>query len=292
MKSQYFDLKLSLFPFLCFLFLFSRSTNGQEKVDYVPALACQTSLENAAKVKDAGGTYIGLSVAGWLDPDGPDEEFKSKLEKLQQAALPVEICNSFIRRKDLHANGPEANHDEILIYVEKAFQRAQQAGVKMINFGSSGARRLPEGFSNEEGMEQFVSLLKKIAPLAQKYDVTVGVEQLQSRECNFITRLAEVERVVRETNHPNIKAVADFYHMAAEGDTPEDLARITDILMHVEIAELEGRTMPGVNGQDFRPFLKVLKEAGYKGALSIEGRFKVEELHKGFAELKKQWEES
>lgn len=282
-------------PFCLLIFfgmvsLVSFNAKAQE-LEY-PALACQTSLENADMVKNAGGSFIGLSVAGWLDPDGSEEEFAAKLAQLEEASLPVEICNSFIRRKDLHANGPDANHEEVLIYVEKAFQRAQRAGVKMINFGSSGARRLPDGFSNEEGMKQFISLLKKIAPLAQKYDVTVGVEQLQTRECNFITRLAEVESVVRATNHPNIKAVADFYHMAAEGDTPEDLARVTDILMHVEIAELEGRTMPGVNGQDFRPYLKVLKDAGYKGALSIEGRFDVKELHKGFAELKKQWEEA
>jgi sugar phosphate isomerase/epimerase len=259
---------------------------------YVPAMGCQTNLENAAAVKAAGGSFIGLSVAGWLDPEGPMDEFQGRIAEAAKAPLPAIVCNSFIRRKDLHVTGPDANLDEVMIYVEKAFQRAKLANVKMINFGSSGARNIPEGFSYEEAITQFISALKLMGPLAKKYGVTVGIEQLQSRECNFINRISEVERVVRGANHPNIRGVADFYHMAAEGDTPEDLAKAADLLMHVEIAELEGRRMVGVSGQDFRPYLKVLKKAKYKGALSVEGKFEVSELASGFAELKKQWLEA
>lgn len=265
------------------------SVKGFASVPYVPPMGCQTSLDNAAAAKAAGGSFIGLSVAGWLDPEGPMDKFREKIIEATRSPIPVIICNSFIRRKDLHVTGPDANHNEVMTYAEKVFQRAKLTNVKMINFGSSGARHIPEGFSYEIAIEQFISALKRMGVLAKKYGVTVGVEQLQTRECNFINRISEVERVVREANHPNIRAVADFYHMAAEGDTPEDLAKVADLLMHVEIAELKGRRMVGVNGQDFRPYLKVLKEAKYKGALSIEGDFEVSELTKGFAELKKQW---
>lgn len=268
------------------------SMSGFTNAPYVPPMGCQTSLENAAAVKAAGGGFIGMSVAGWFDSETSEERFLEKVAEAAKAPLPVIVCNSFIRRKDLHVTGPNANHDEVMIYVEKAFQRAKLANVQLINFGSSGARNIPEGFSYEKAMEQFIAALKRMGPLAKKYGVIVGVEQLQTRECNFINRISEVERVVRGTNHPNIRGVADFYHMAAEGDTPEDLAKAADLLMHVEIAELEGRRMVGVGGQDFRPYLKVLKKAKYKGALSVEGNFKVSELAGGFAELKKQWLEA
>ncbi len=259
---------------------------------YVPPMGCQTSLENAAAVKAAGGSFIGLSVAGWFDSETSDEKFLEKVAAAAKSKLPVIVCNSFIRSKDLHVTGPNANHDEVMIYVEKVFKRAKIAGVKMINFGSSGARNIPKGFSYEEAIAQFIEALKRIGSLAKKNGVTVGVEQLQTRECNFINRISEVERVVRGANHPNIKGVADFYHMAAEGDIPEDLAKAADLLMHVEIAELKDRRMVGVSGQDFRPYLKVLKKAKYKGALSIEGNFEISELESGFAELKKQWLEA
>ena len=94
---------------------------------------------------------------------------------------------------------------------------------------------------------------------------------------------------MRDADHPNIRGVADFYHMAAEGDTPADLAQCVDIISHVEIAELEGRRVPGTSGQDFRPYLRVLKQAGYEGRIGIEGKFALDELAGGFKTLGEQW---
>ena len=258
----------------------------------VPKLGCQTTLDNAATVAAAGGSFIGLSVAGWLDPDGPEEEFLVKLSKAAASPLPVTVCNSFIRRKDLHCNGPEANHNAVFEYCVRAFKRAQRAGVTKITFGSSGSRRIPEGFDYDKAMGQFVALLKLLGPAAQDHGITVGVEQLNDEECNFITRIAEVEQVVRATDHPNIRGIADFYHMAKMGDTTKQLASAAAIISHVEIAEVEGRRMPGVNGQDFRAWFKVLKDSGYKGAIGVEGNWEVSELPMGFKTLSQQWQEA
>jgi sugar phosphate isomerase/epimerase len=87
---------------------------------------------------------------------------------------------------------------------------------------------------------------------------------------------------------PNVRLLADLYHMAKEGDTPADLKAAVDLLVHVEIAEKEGRTYPGVKGDDFRPFFRVLRDAGYAGAVSIEGRGKPEQLATAIQEIKKQ----
>lgn len=258
----------------------------------LPLLGVQSSLKNASQIHAAGGGFVGLSVAGFLDPFSTEEDFLNKLAEAEAAPLPIYTCNSFIRAKHLHCTGPEANHDEVLAFCEKAFVRAKRAKVKNITFGSSGARNLPEGFSYEKGIEQFISLLSKLGPMAAAHGLTVSVEQLQSRECNFINRIGEVEKVVRGANHPNIRGVADFYHMAAEGDTPEQLASAADIIQHVEIAELEGRRVPGTTDQDFRPYFRVLKNARYKGAIGIEGRFELSELKAGFSEIKKQWIEA
>ncbi len=259
---------------------------------FVPALGCQSNLDNAVAIKNAGGSFIGLSVAGWLDPDGPEEEFLVKLEAAKASPIPVITCNSFIRRKDLHCTGPDANHKEVMEYCTRAFKRAQRAGVGMITFGSSGSRRLPPGFEYEKGMEQFIALLKVMGPVAQDHGVSVGVEQLRAEEVNFINHIAEVERIVREVDHPNIRGIADIYHMAKGGDTPEQLASAAELIQHIEIAEENGRRMPGVNGQDFRPYFKVMKEAGYKGAIGVEGKWNVSELPMGFKTLTQQWLEA
>ncbi|MDQ8196888.1 sugar phosphate isomerase/epimerase [Pelagicoccus enzymogenes] len=258
----------------------------------IPRIGIQSSLSNAPQIHAAGGQFVGLSVAGFLDPFGPEAEFAAKLDEAAKSPIPIYTCNSFIRAKHLHCTGPEANHDEVVAYCEIAFDRAKRAKVSNITFGSSGSRNIPEGFDYDTAIEQFVSLLKRLGPLAAARGITVSVEQLQSRECNFINRISEVEKVVRAANHPNIRGVADFYHMAAEGDTPEQLASAADIIHHVEIAELEGRRVPGTSGQDFRPFLGVLKKADYRGAIGIEGRWEISEIEAAFAEIKKQWIEA
>ncbi len=258
----------------------------------VPPLGCQNSLENAATIHSAGGSWLGLSVAGWLQPDGPEDEWQTRLAAARKSPIPVLACNSFIRRKDLKCNGPDANHDEILDYAHRAFHRAQEAGVKMITFGSSGSRRLPEGFDYERGLDQFITLLKRLGPLAADHDLIVQVEQLQQREVNFINRIGEMEHVVRAADHPNIRGVADLFHMVIEGDTPEDLARAADLVNHVEIAEKEGRRIPGATDQDFRPYFEVLKDAGYHGRIGIEGKYEIGELAGGFATITRQWKEA
>jgi sugar phosphate isomerase/epimerase len=58
-----------------------------------------------------------------------------------------------------------------------------------------------------------------------------------------------------------------------------------DVVAHVEIAEKETRSYPGVHGDDFRPFFKVLRAAGCSGAISIEGKGEPAQVAPAFAEI-------
>jgi sugar phosphate isomerase/epimerase len=127
-----------------------------------------------------------------------------------------------------------------------------------------------------------------MGPLAEAHGITVTVEQLRAEECNYINRIGEGAALIRAAGHPNIRLLADLYHMASMGDTPTDLKAAMDVVTHVEIAEKNGRTVPGVNGDDFRPFFRVLRESGYQGAISIEGKWDDAQLGPAFAEITKQ----
>lgn len=246
------------------------------------------SPENAATYKKAGATMITVHTSSFLVPDKANEEYTKILEKAKGSVLPIFASNSFIRPKHLRCVGPEANHDEVLVWAETVFRRIQQAGGKMVIFGSGGSRRLPKGWPVEKANTQFVALLIKMAPIAQKYGVTVALEQLNSKECNYINRISEAAAILRAVDHPNVRLLADLYHMVSDGDTPEDLKKAVDLVVHVEIAEKKGRTFPGVNGDDFRPFFRVLRDAGYRAGVSIEGRGSDAQLAPAIAEIKKQ----
>jgi sugar phosphate isomerase/epimerase len=252
------------------------------------AVGIAAPIDKAAALKAAGAQFLTESVGNFLAPDQPEAEFEKNLAKLASSPLPILACNGFIRPANLHCVGPAANHDLILQWSETTFRRMKKAGGKIIVFGSADARKIPDGWSKEKADEQFVSLLKRMGPLAQAHGIIVTIEQLRAEECNFITRIGEGAALIRAAGHPNIRLLADLYHMAVMGDTPADLKAAMDVVAHVEIAEKNGRTVPGVNGDDFRPFFRVLREAGYEGAVSIEGKWTEAQLGPAFAEIARQ----
>lgn len=245
-------------------------------------------LEKALALKAEGAQFLTVSVGDFLVPDQPEEAFEKNLAKLADSPLPILACNGFIRPANLHAVGPEANHDLILEWSDTSFRRLKKANGKFIVFGSAGARKIPEGWTKEKADEQFISLLKQMGPLAEKHGITVTIEQLQEKECNYITRISEGASIIRAVGHPRIRLLADLYHMTCMGDTPADLKAAMDVIVHMEIAEKEGRTVPGVSGDDFRPYFKVLKENGYKGAMSIEGKWQAGQVASAYKEIAKQ----
>lgn len=239
---------------------------------FAPSIGVCTSLANAGIAKSAGCDYIEEGVRSFLVPDRPDPEFQVKFDLLQGSPLPVRACNGFLP-ETLKAVGPAARPDEILAFAETAFRRAREAGVRFIVFGSSGSRAIPEGFDRAEARAQFVRLLKRMGPLAREYCVVVALEPLRRAECNFINTVAEGAAIVREVGHPAIRLLADIYHMLCEDEGPASIVAAGPLLVHCHIAEEEGRTPPGVHGEDFTAYLEALRRIGYAGAISFEGRF-------------------
>lgn len=242
----------------------------------------------AAGLKEQGITFMTGNTTNFLVPDKSEEVFTKQLEALNACPLPLLACNGFIQPKHLRCVGEEANHDEVLAWADICFRRLKLAGGRFMVFGSGGSRQLRNAWPKEKADLQFVALLKRMGPLARKHGVTIVVEQLNKHECNYINHLAEAADLIRRTGDPDVRVCADLYHMACDGDTPEDLKAAMDVVVHIEIAEKEGRAFPGVGGQDFRPYFQVLKQAGYNGAINIEGRGKTEQLGPAIAEIKKQ----
>jgi sugar phosphate isomerase/epimerase len=245
-----------------------------------------TALTNAEAVKAAGGDYIEEAVGRLLMPGRPESEWLENRAAAHASALPILACNSFLPGT-LKCTGPAANPAGVLQYAETAFLRARQAGVKIIVFGSGGSRRLPGGFPQEQAEAQFVALLKKMGPLAEAQGVTIAIEPLRRQECNFINTVLEGAAIVERTNHPGIRLLFDIYHMLQNGEDPIDLEKTAPLLVHGHIAEKENRSAPGVAGDDFRPFFAALKAAGYKGRLSIEGKWNIGQLPKAFEVIRR-----
>ncbi len=263
-----------------------------EAAKFLDKIGVCTGILNNGILATAGYSYVEEGVRSFLVPAEDEDAFQAKMALLKDSKIPVEACNNFIAGT-LKSVGPAAVHNDILKFSETAFRRAQIAGVKTIVFGSGGSRSIPEGFSRDEARDQFISLCKKMGPLAEKYDVVISLEPLNKGECNFINSVAEGGEIVKAVNHKNFLLLADLYHMLRDNESPDNIIKYKDLLYHTHIAENIGRTAPGVNKEDFTPYFKALKTAGYNGRMSIECSWKslAEQAGPALIEMRRQLKE-
>jgi len=228
--------------------------------------------EDGAMLAAAGFGYVELNVQRDLAPANDDEAYAERSAVVAACPLPTEHACCFLPDSPLCV-GPDVDRSALLAYATTAFERAKCHGVRRIVFGSGDARNIPVGFDRDEARAQFVSLLKDLGPVAAPNGITIVIEPLNKGECNFVNSVIEGAELAREANHPNVRLLADFYHMLLENDTADDLRSVVDLVEHTHCAEKDERTPPGVKGDDFRPYLQVLAEANYAGAISIEARW-------------------
>jgi sugar phosphate isomerase/epimerase len=255
-----------------FLLLIAGYVEAQ-KNRQTPEIGVVQSIENDSLLKKVGYRWMVESVGKLISPRTvTDTEFHANLTKIKNAELPIYAFNIFIPG-ELKVVGPEVDEKAVLDYVRSVFERARLANVKRIIWGSGGSRRVPEGFEQSKAKQQFISIAKKIAVIAGEYNVTLALENLNSTETNFITTLEEALNVVKEVDHKNLRLCVDVYHMLKEGESAEIIRKARGYVVYCEVAEKEGRTPPGVQGEDFKPYFTALKEIGYRDKIMIECRW-------------------
>jgi sugar phosphate isomerase/epimerase len=273
--------------FILLTALVSISFSKEKK--FIPKLGIVAPLEQDSIVYAAGFRMLGESVGKMLSPSLSEEKFAVNLERIKKAKNKVFLCNIFFPGS-IKIAGPAVNESRVLGYADSVFSRARRAGISYIVLGSGGARRVPDGYDLKKAQADFIVLCNKLAKVAQKYKIMVALESLEATETNFLITLTSAAEVVRGVNHPNFKLNADIFHMMREGESPQSIIDAGDLLVYCEIAEKRVRSLPGVEGDDFKPYLRALKKVNFKGHIFIEGNTKdpVHDIPLSFKYLTKQ----
>lgn len=83
--------------------------------------------------------------------------------------------------------------------------------------------------------------------------------------------LAVIDRVRRESGSTNVKLLADFYHLAVNGD---DVASVIEAhaadFGHIQIADAPGRGEPGTGDLPLGEWVERSRELGYEGYIGLE----------------------
>lgn len=200
-----------------------------------------------------------------------DEEFSSLKSRVESGELYPYAVNGLVPG-DIRLTGPDVNYDTVREYAEKCFKRLSELNIKMLVFGSSAAKIVPEGFSVDEAWKQLFEVGKIFSDVAEKYGQTIAVEGLRRAECNIVNTLEDVCYYVKNVNRKNFLMLADFYHMQQNGENVSDVKKYKGYLVHTHIAGYINRYVPTAEEAGFiKECITALKEMNYEGGVSFEG---------------------
>ena len=237
--------------------------------------------------------YLEESVQRFLLPERPREDFEEAWQEARQLPMPIESANNMLPAgMKLVATPTQAVDTERLErYMKTALQRAEQVGIRIIVFGSGGARACPPGYSRAEAVQQIGEHLSRWGEWAQNHGVQIVLEPLRFGETNILNTVAEAGAVIASIDKPGARLLADVYHMACNNESPGDILPWSSLLSHVHIAEKQERAAPGRHGEDFRPYFSTLRQAGYDRRISIECSWQnlATEVNPAIETLREQW---
>ncbi|MGO1191504.1 hydroxypyruvate isomerase [Vibrio casei] len=132
---------------------------------------------------------------------------------------------------------------------------------------------VPDGVSQQQAEDTFVSNLRFAAQALQENGIRLIVEAINTRDIPgfFLTNTKQALDIIEKVGSDNLNFQYDIYHMQImEGDLAPTLSEHIGQIQHVQLADNPGRHEPGT-GEINYPFLfKHLDSIGYDGWIGCE----------------------
>jgi len=228
-----------------------------------------TGIDDIHEAAEAGYDYVEMG-AGTLVPAEDEPAFAVVKRKIKEAPLPVQAFNCFFS-SGYRVTGPAVDLKVVGNYMDKVLRRASEAGASIMVFGSGGARKMPEGFNDvNRAWEQLAEAARLAAETGAKYGVMIVMEPLFKKGCNFFNRVDQGAAFVDRVAHPNLKLLADLFHVAEENEPLNNIAAAGKRLAHIHLPPPAIPETGEGTAYDFQGFFRALKQAGYNGRVSVE----------------------
>lgn len=229
---------------------------------------------------------INHAVCRWCYGSIPLEEFCSEVSKMGIKAIDLVGPSDWptLKKYNLDSsmcNGAEINlvdgwndkkfHDQLVKNYTEMIPMVAKAGYKnLICF--SGSRR---GIDDETGWKNCTEGLKKIMGIAEKHNVMIIMELLNSKvdhkdyQCD---KTAWGVELAKKVGSPNFKLLYDIYHMQIdEGDVIRTIRNNYDYLAHFHTGGVPGRKEIDETQELYYPaIMKAIIDLGYKGYVAQE----------------------
>lgn len=254
----------------------------------IPQLGWCGQLHHAPLMHQAGLDYIEAQLVPLsIEDDALFARAKSLVEDLPLPALAF----SYLFPHDVRLVGPEKDEARSRTYFDRVVQLLALAKARIVVLGSGWTRNIPEGWTQSEAESEFLSVLDWYADALKGSGTTLVIEPLNRKESTLVNSVADAARLAKALNRPEVRALADFYHMDEEAEPLGQVREHVWSLAHIHLADT-GRLNPGTGAYDYLTFFNHLKTSGYQGLLSSECGIKgdpVTSMRESAAFLRRAW---
>jgi hydroxypyruvate isomerase len=197
------------------------------------------------------------------------------------------------------------NPDENSLYIDflrKSIEKAKEIHCSYLVIHSDAlnkdgsAKEIGKPLSYEAKLLNMYRVLKTIAPFAEKEDITLVLEPLNTRvgeprsHRNYFLEYPEPAfGLTRQVGSGKIKILYDIYHMQLmAGNVIKTLEKNIDQLGYIHLADVPGSHEPGTGELNLSNILKALDSMGYAGFVGFE-LLPSETDEKAFEAIKRIW---
>ena len=230
-----------------------------------------SSIEKAYIAVKAGYDYAELNLKNVAAMT--EDEFKAYVDQKNSLGIASPCFNMFCPSAiKLTVN---VDTQALSNYAQIAFSRAEEMGAEIVVIGSSGSRKVPEGYDFTAAKESFVRSLALLDSYARRHNIKLAIEPLRVKETNFINTLAEGAEICSLLGSDNVGCTLDLFHFDQNGEPISDIQKYSEFIFHTHLARRNvDRRIPTLDERaEVEEFLNALDAIGYKGKMSLEGEF-------------------
>ena len=229
------------------------------------------SEEECRRAAECGFGYAEISIRNYMQLAA--DERAAFLKRMSRGPLPVRTGNCLFPG-EMKLLGPAARPAEISEYLNRTFGELAEGGLRIAVMGSGAARRIPDGWTRAEAEAGFEAFCREqLEVQAEKAGITTVIEPLRRQETDFLNQVGETVSFLKKLGLSRVCVLADYYHMADNGEDGSGIREAGALLRHTHIARPGDRGWPlPDDGADYSSFFPALREIGYAGDLTYEGQ--------------------
>jgi len=226
--------------------------------------------ENIKMMSDIGYTYLEGGITGFHQDK---ILFDKVLKALAKNKIRWEVGqHPFPGEYDPSGKQSEEALAKVRDYMYKLISSTSDLNLSTLVMGAGGARILPSPDKYDNVMEQMADICRyAISPVLDHFGIILALEGLRKDETPMMNRTDESVAIAKLANVPNIKVMADLYHVIGEGENLDDFKNYKGYIRHSHIGKPSPRVMPSEgDGYDYKPFFEALRSADFNGRMSVE----------------------